>query len=131
MLKEQQKALRTSNVQCLLPITYKFTLFSNQHPCASITILFKYLMNLHYSQTLPQENTVRLPFKYLMNLHYSQTLPQENTVRLPFKYLMNLHYSQTIDNGFVRSLSFKYLMNLHYSQTQSDDTSSNSSLNTL
>ena len=74
---------------------YEFTLFSNQS-----------LLDLLY-----------IPFKYLMNLHNSQTTVTPCISRSEFKYLMNLHYSQTRSSPIMRFIMFKYLMNLHYSQT--------------
>ena len=36
-------------------------------------IAFHYLMDLHYSQTVLQDESNHLWFHYLMDLHYSQT----------------------------------------------------------
>ena len=83
----------------LLP--YEFTLFSNCVFSWFLAVLFYYLMNLHYSQTLEKMELLWFVFYYLMNLHYSQTTVWAWWKNNRFYYLMNLHYSQTDDEVYL------------------------------
>ena len=104
-------------LRLLVLLPYEITLFSNGLKTGEHSQLFYYLMKLHYSQTIPNDEKYKLLFYYLMKLHYSQTFKEQINDIQPFYYLMKLHYSQTVAIAILRVLVFYYLMKLHYSQT--------------
>ena len=78
------------NALVLLP--YRFTLFSNILRSGHTCILFYYLIDLHYSQTLWQIIRSKIQFYYLIDLHYSQTElcgdDEYNKVLLPYRFTL-------------------------------------------
>ena len=99
--------IRRAAALVLLP--YGFTLFSNNHRQGVESMLFYYLMDLHYSQTCRGWSVTRLSFYYLMDLHYSQTSARTSFSSSPFYYLMDLHYSQTRGVYILKYISFTTL----------------------
>ena len=71
-LFSNRESLNPSNIVVLLP--YRFTLFSNTCIHAIKSEWFYYLIDLHYSQTIPQTSAPFILFYYLIDLHYSQTV---------------------------------------------------------
>ena len=103
----------------LLP--YGFTLFSNYYPTPQKIedVLLPYGFTL-FSNNSYKRSKGKV-FYYLMDLHYSQTLQQQQLSVIWFYYLMDLHYSQTAICTFHTSVQFYYLMDLHYSQTLNEE----------
>ncbi len=84
---------------------------------ASLSSLFYYPINLHYSQTETFQTSEKVLFYYPINLHYSQTQFLNASDVSKFYYPINLHYSQTTTRASFTTTKFYYPINLHYSQT--------------
>ena len=100
-------ANRARRTPVLLP--YGFTLFSNAQLCPPhhrwVLLPYGFTLFSNYKYNLKQ----RSRFYYLMDLHYSQTLPHISVVEFWFYYLMDLHYSQTRAKTRKEKVSFTTL----------------------
>ena len=66
-------SIKKSHYHLLVSVPYEITLLSNHVLSCVKTVVFQYLMKLHYSQTILSPLRGLNGFQYLMKLHYSQT----------------------------------------------------------
>ena len=78
-----------------------------------MSVMFQYLMKLHYSQTMQAWKVGLMKFQYLMKLHYSQT----DSYNKPFTWAVSVPYEITLLSNLGSDFLYQCLVSVPYEIT--------------